>query len=144
MKYVILVSHGQLAAGFYSALSMLAGKDRTDILYQGLEDGMSVDKFGEKFQALIENVSTEDEIILFADILGGSPLTTALNVLADKGMLSRTFALGGMNLPSVLTGILMKDSMNMEDLKKTLLQESVESIKEFALPDADLEHEEDI
>jgi N-acetylgalactosamine PTS system EIIA component len=142
MKYVILVSHGQLASGFYSALSMLAGKDRKDILFQGLEDGMSTDKFSENFKVVIENVTTEDEIILFADIAGGSPLTTALNVLANKGLLSRTFALGGMNLPIVLTGILMKDSMNMEDLKKALLREAGESIKEFKLIDA--EHEEEI
>jgi PTS system N-acetylgalactosamine-specific IIA component len=142
MKYVILVSHGQLAAGFYSALSMLAGKDRKDVMFQGLEDGMSADRFGEVFAAKIENVTTEDEIILFADIIGGSPLTTALNVLASKGMLSITFALGGMNLPSVLTGVLMKDSMSMEYLKKTLLSEAGESIKEFKL--LDTEHEEDI
>lgn len=142
MKYVILVSHGQLAAGFYSALSMLAGKDRKDLLFQGLEDGMSADTFGGNFKADIEKVTTEDEIILFADIIGGSPLTTALNVLQSKGLLQRTFALGGMNLPIILTGILMKDSMDMEDLKNTLVEEAKESIKEFKL--LDTENEEDI
>lgn len=142
MRYVILVSHGQLAAGFYSALSMLAGKDRRDVLFQGLEDGMSADRFGENFKGLIKNITIEDEIILFADIIGGSPLTTALNVLADKEMLSRTFAIGGMNLPSILTGVLMKDTMDMEDFKKILLEQAGESIKEFKL--LDTEHEEDI
>ena len=142
MKYVILVSHGQLAAGFYSALSMLAGKDRKDLLFQGLEDGMSADTFGENFKAAIEKVTTEDEIILFADIIGGSPLTTALNVLQSKGLLQRTFALGGMNFPIILTGILMKDAMDMEDLKNTLVEEAKESIKEFKL--LDTENEEDI
>lgn len=142
MRYVILVSHGQLASGLYNALSMLAGKGRKDVLFQGLEDGMSTDKFGEKFKTVIENVANEDEIILFGDIIGGSPLTTAVNILASKGMLSKTFVLGGMNLPTVLTGILMKDSMSMEELKETLLQTAEESIKEFKLTDT--EQEEDI
>lgn len=142
MKYVILVSHGKLAAGFYSALSMLAGKDRKDVLFQGLEDGMSADKFGENFASTIENFTAEDQIILFADIIGWSPLTTALNVINNKGLLSRTFALGGMNLAMVLTGILMKDSMSLEELKKTLVEEGKEAIKEFKLLDTD--NEEDI
>ncbi|MFL0252041.1 PTS sugar transporter subunit IIA [Clostridium neuense] len=142
MRYVILVSHGQFAAGLYNALTMLAGKGRKDVLFQGLEDGMSTDKFGEKFKAVIEKVTAEDEIILFGDIIGGSPLTTAVNILAGKGMLSKAFVLGGMNLPTVLTGILMKDSMGMEELKETLLQTANESIKEFKLTDT--EQEDDI
>jgi len=142
MKYVILVSHGQLAAGFYSALSMIAGKGRKDVLFQGLADGMGADKFGENFAAMIENITAEDEIILFADIIGGSPLTTSLNLLESKGLLKKTFVVGGMNLPMILEGVLMKDSMGMEEFKETLLRESKEAIKEFKL--SDTEQEEDI
>ncbi|PJI07489.1 MULTISPECIES: PTS sugar transporter subunit IIA [Clostridium] len=142
MRYVILVSHGKFASGLYNALTMLAGKDRKDVLFQGLEDGMSTDKFGEKFKAVIENVTSEDEVILCGDIIGGSPLTTAVNILASKGMLSKAFVLGGMNLPTVLTAILMKDYMSMEELKKTLFETAAESIKEFKLTDTD--QEEDI
>lgn len=141
MKYVILVSHGQFASGLYNALSMLAGKGRNDVLFQGLEDGMSADKFGEKFKAVIENVTSEDEIILFGDIIGGSPLTTAVNVLASREMLSKAFVLGGMNLPIVLTAILMKDSMEREELKKTLFETAEEAIKEFKLVDTEQEEE---
>ncbi|MDD3224500.1 MAG: PTS fructose transporter subunit IIA [Clostridium sp.] len=141
MRYVILVSHGKFASGLYNALSMLAGKSREGIMFQGLEDGMSTDKFGEKFEMLIENITNEDEIILFGDIIGGSPLTTAVNILLGKGLLSKTLVVGGMNLPTVLTTVLMKDSMSMEELKKTLFETAAESIKEFKLLDTE---EEDI
>ncbi|AAK79425.1 PTS system N-acetylgalactosamine-specific IIA component [Clostridium acetobutylicum] len=139
MRYVILVSHGQFASGLYNALSMLAGKDRNDVIFQGLEDGMSTDKFGEEFNTAIENVTSKDEIILFGDIIGGSPLTTAVNILASKEMLSKAFVLGGMNLPVVLTAILMKDSMGIEELKKMLFETAEESIKEFKVVDTDKE-----
>ncbi|MDV3427745.1 MAG: PTS fructose transporter subunit IIA [Bacillota bacterium] len=142
MKYVVLVSHGQLASGFYSALSMIAGKGRKDVLFQGLADGMSAERFGINFAAMIENIKAEDEIILFADIIGGSPLTTALNLLESKGLLQKTYVVGGMNLPMILEGVLMKDSMDMEEFKETLLRESKEAIKEFKL--LDTEQEEDI
>ncbi|SMC23451.1 PTS system, N-acetylgalactosamine-specific IIA component [Clostridium acidisoli DSM 12555] len=141
MRYVILVSHGEFAAGLYNAVSMLAGKGREGVKFQGLEDGMSTDEFGEKFETVIENITNEDEIILFGDIIGGSPLTTAVNILAGKELLSKTLVVGGMNLPTVLTTILMKDSMGKEELKKTLFETAGESIKEFKLIDTG---EEDI
>ena len=43
MKYVLLVSHGMFAPGLHSALNMLAGGGREDILSASLEDGMGSD-----------------------------------------------------------------------------------------------------
>lgn len=144
MKYVVLVSHGTFAPGLHSVLKMLAGGDREDVLSTSLEDGMSADTFGENFQELIKGVEPEDEIILLADIIGGSPLTTALNVLTEKGMLSRTIAFGGMNLPMALTAALTKDAMDNEMLKMSLVSESQGAIKELVLDlDAD-DNDDDI
>ena len=42
MKYVLLVSHGMFAPGLHSALNMLAGGGREDILSASLEDGMEL------------------------------------------------------------------------------------------------------
>ena len=41
------------------------------------------------FKQAVQAVTGEDEIILLADIVGGSPLTTSLNVLADEGKLAK-------------------------------------------------------
>lgn len=139
MKYVVLVSHGTFAPGLHSVLKMLAGGEREDVMSTSLEDGMSADTFGENFKELIKGVKQEDEIILLADIIGGSPLTTALNVLTEKGMLSRTIAFGGMNLPMALTAALTKDALDNELLKMSLVQESQGAIKELVL---DLEAED--
>ena len=99
MKYVVLVSHGTFAQGLHSVLKMLAGGDRADVLSTGMEDGMGADVFAERFKETISPIGDEDEIILLADIIGGSPLTNALDVAAKAGMLDRTRAYGGMNLP---------------------------------------------
>ena len=90
MKYVVLVSHGTFAPGLHSVLKMLAGGEREDILSASMEDGMGADVFTQRFQKAIEAVKQEDEIILLADIIGGSPLTNALDVLSQKGLLGRT------------------------------------------------------
>lgn len=133
MKYVMLVSHGTFAPGLHSVLKMLAGGNREDILSIGLEDGMGADEFKEKFALLAAAVTKEDEILLLADIFGGSPLTAALEVLTEKGMQKQTAAFGGANLPMALTAVLMKDTLDDESLKASLLSESREAVKEVVL-----------
>ncbi|MCI9501779.1 MAG: PTS fructose transporter subunit IIA [Hungatella sp.] len=133
MKYVVLVSHGTFAPGLHSVLKMLAGGEREDILSASMEDGMGADVFTQRFQKAIEAVKQEDEIILLADIIGGSPLTNALDVLSQKGLLGRTRAFGGMNLPMALTASMMKDGMDMDALADGMLQESRNAIQEMEL-----------
>mgnify|MGYP000936267933 FL=1 len=143
MKYVVLVSHGTFAPGLHSVLNMLAGGGREGILGTSLQDGMGADEFAENFGKLVEPIKEEDEIILLADIIGGSPLTTALDVLTKKGLLAKTTAFGGMNLPMALTATLMKDALDTESLKASLVSESRDAIKEMELK-LDDDEEDDI
>ena len=143
MKYVVLVSHGTFAPGLHSVLNMLAGGGREDILSTSLQDGMGADEFAENFGKLVEPIKEEDEIILLADIIGGSPLTTALDVLTKKGLLAKTTAFSGMNLPMALTATLMKDALDTESLKASLVSESRDAIKEMELK-LDDDEEDDI
>lgn len=140
MKYVLLVSHGTLATGLHNALGMLAGEGREDILSLGLENGVSADEFAGKLKAVLQKVTEKDEILLLADLVGGSPLTTAANVIAELSLIDRTVMIGGMNLPLALSAVLMKDSMELSDLKEMLLPEAREELKEFTISK---ENEED-
>lgn len=144
MKYVVLVSHGTFAPGLHSVLKMLAGGNREDVLSTSLEDGMGADTFEEGFKELIAGVTAEDQIILLADIIGGSPLTSALNILAEKGILKNTIAFGGMNLPMALTAAMMKDAVDEETLKTMLIQETRDAVKELVLQLESAEDEDDI
>jgi PTS system N-acetylgalactosamine-specific IIA component len=109
MRYVLLVSHGEFAPGLHKAIEMLAGSAREDVLSTSLKNGMGADEFADNVREVLKDITEEDEIAMFADIVGGSPLTTAANVIAEKGMLDRTVMVGGMNLPLVLSTILTKD-----------------------------------
>ena len=133
MKYVLLVSHGTLAPGLHNALGMLAGEGREDILSLGLENGMGADEFAGKLKLKLAGVTKEDEILLLADLVGGSPLTTAANVIAELDLIDRTVMIGGMNLPLALSAVLMKDSMELSELKEMLLPEAREELKEFTV-----------
>lgn len=138
MKYVILVSHGKFANGLNDALSMLAG-NREDILSVGLENGKSVDEFTALFTEKVKDISTDDEVILLGDIIGGSPLTNATNVLVNKGI--KTVILGGMNLPLALTTVLMKDTVSLDEIADQVLKQARMAMQEFKIVE---ESEEDI
>lgn len=138
MRYVILVSHGKFANGLNDALSMLAG-NREDILSVGLENGKSVDEFVALFTEKVKDISIDDEVILLGDIIGGSPLTNATNVLVNKGI--KTVILGGMNLPLALTTVLMKDTVSLDEIADQVLEQARMAMQEFKIVE---ESEEDI
>lgn len=138
MRYVILVSHGKFANGLNDALSMLAG-NREDILSVGLENGKSVAEFVALFTEKVKDISTDDEVILLGDIIGGSPLTNATNVLVNKGI--KTVILGGMNLPLALTTVLMKDTVSLDEIADQVLEQARMAMQEFKIVE---ESEEDI
>ena len=133
MRYLILVSHGTFAPGLHNTLGMMAGSDREDIRSTSLLDGMDVDTFRANFTELVGDITAEDEIILTADIIGGSPLTTALDVLTEKGLLGKTLAIGGMNLPLVLTAAFADADTPLEELEQELTGEAKDQIKRFDL-----------
>lgn len=141
MKYVVLVSHGMFAPGLHSALDMLAGEGREDILSASLENGMGSDVYAENLRKRLEVVKPEDEILLFGDLVGGSPLTTATNVIAGKDMLKQTVIIGGMNLPLALSAVLMKDGMELRELADMLIPEAREELKEFQVTSEESEDE---
>lgn len=138
MKYVILVSHGEYANGLKNALSMLAG-EREDVISVGLENGKSADEFAIVFNQRISHITSEDNIILLGDLIGGSPLTTAMNVITGKGLMDQTVVIGGMNLPLALTTVLMKDTFENEALVEQVLQEAHGALKEFKIVSQDEE-----
>lgn len=141
MKYVVLVSHGTFAPGLKSVLEMLAGGSREDVLSVGLEEGMSADEFAKNFKEMISSMTLEDEVILLGDIVGGSPLTNAVNELSNAGLLERTTVFGGMNLSMALTAVLAKDELEIADLKSQMMDEAKNSIKEFVI---ETDEEDDI
>ncbi len=141
MKYVVLVSHGTMAPGLHNALKMLAGEGREDIVSTSLENGMSSEIYAENVRKCISGITKEDEIILFADIVGGSPLTTAANVIAEQGLIDKTVMVGGMNLPMVLSAVLTKDDMDSKELIDALLPEAREALKEFYVAEEKSEDE---
>lgn len=123
MKNVILVSHGEFAQGLMSAVLMMSGQ-RDDVFATSLLDGMSTETFRENFISIIQSFTDTEGILLFSDILSGSPFTISLDELDKAGLLQQTMVFSGMNMPMVLTAVLVKDNLEGDLLKETILQEA--------------------
>ena len=128
-----MVSHGTFAPGLHNALGMMAGAGREDILSTSLLDGMDVDTFRENFTELVKGITAEDEILLFADIIGGSPLTNAVSVLEEKGLLPHTVAMGGMSLPLVLGAAFADADTPLAQTAEEIMVDARDQIKVFDL-----------
>ena len=84
-----------------------------------VEDGKPVGKIGDG-----------DSVFLFGDIIGGSPLTNAINVITEAGLLPRTRIFGGVNLPAVLTAALSPEADD-DSLAADVVSEGVAALQEF-------------
>lgn len=142
MFYVLLVSHGEFAPGLHTAVKMIAG-DKDTVLSTSLKDGMGADELAVNVEKLIANITPEDKLVVLADIMGGSPLTTTMNVIAEKGLIANTRAFAGMNLPMALTVVLTGEMLEGEALAETILNETRNAVQEFVVA-VDEDEEEDL
>ncbi len=143
MRYLVLVSHGTLAQGVHSVLKMLMG-EREDVKSTSLQDGMGADEYIANLKELLGTVTPSDEVLLLGDIVGGSPLTNALNVLSELGLLPRTVALGGMNLPMAMTALMGLQTQDMSELAESMVNEARSGARRIAIVQDSEEDEDEI
>lgn len=142
MRYLIFVSHGELASGMCTALTMLVG-ERDDVFHVAFQDGMGLPEFKENVKALIEPITNEDEVIVMADLISGSPLTTTMEALAEQLDLTNVRAIGGMNLPLAVTAIENEDEP-LDETVNAMIECAVEQIRQFSTGADDADDGDDI
>lgn len=74
---VILTGHGQIASGIYSSVKMIAGEFE-NIRVCEFKEGENYEKLDEKLEKAYEDLKTYDNIVVLADIGGGTPFNRAV------------------------------------------------------------------
>ncbi len=147
MKYLIMVSHGRFAEGVKTSLEMFAGDANDHVFALCLHNGKSADDFKQDVEDFLDQhkFKEDDEFIVLADIIGGSPLTTFLNVFSARGYLDRAVVLGGMNFTMALTATVSLDIMDKEAIAKTALSEAKTAVQQYEVPSStDNDDDDDI
>ncbi|AHF19271.1 MAG: PTS fructose transporter subunit IIA [Leuconostoc mesenteroides] len=135
MNYLILVSHGQFSEGLKDALGMFVGDGIKTVKAIGLQSGEDTDHFENRFKSLLSTLEQNSELLILGDIIGGSPLTTVVNVLNQENRLESTIVLGGMNFPMALNAAILKDSSSKNELISNVLREGASALKQFEIND---------
>jgi mannose/fructose-specific phosphotransferase system component IIA len=108
----LLISHGFYAKELKESLKMIAG-DVDDVLYACcLEQHDGPESFTEKLKKAEGKLNQFDEVIVFADIMGGSPCNTAFQYFQSN---PKYQIIAGMNFPMILTALLTPDA-TIDDL----------------------------
>ena len=142
MRYLIVISHGELASGFCNALGMLVG-EREDVLHAAFKDGMGLPEFKENIKSMIAPITADDEVIVMADLISGSPLTTTMEAIAEHIPLTNVRAIGGMNLPLAVTAIENEDEP-LDETVEAMIECAVEQVRMFNTGAGDTEDSDDI
>lgn len=94
---LVLVTHGQLAREFVSALEHIVGpQENVAEVCIGPEDDME-----QRRQEIIDSVAKVDDgdgVVLLTDMFGGTPSNLAISVLAD----GKVEVIAGINLPMLI------------------------------------------
>lgn len=130
MRYLLLVSHGEFAPGLHTALNMLVG-EREDVRHAAFHDGMTQEAFLEEVRQVIDPITPADEVLVLADLMGGSPLTTLMENLDRHCGLEKVRAMGGMNLPMAIAACEAED-MGLDEAAASAMSEAAEQIRAFA------------
>jgi PTS system N-acetylgalactosamine-specific IIA component len=133
MNYVLLVSHGTVAAAMHETLNVFFLGDRKELLHACIEEGMSPDEYVLQVRQVLSVVGEEDTLTVLADLMGGSPLTYASYVISMMGLSDRTEYLCGMNLPMIME-VLDRTNPKPAFGNNGFLQEIRNTIRPFILP----------
>lgn len=115
---VLVATHGEMAKGLFDAIDMICGaQEKFSIV--SLERGQDAECFGEELGEKINELNSDEGVVVLVDLLGATPMNqSALNLYKSD----KVEVITGVNLPMVVTATMERDCFS--DIK-----ELVEKIK---------------
>lgn len=109
MLGILLISHGKMAEGMKDSLSMFFGNDIPQLDTLALRMDSSAVEFGQEIRQKVAELDTGDGVLIFADVLGGTPCNQALQIVNEKVHL-----IVGMNLPMLMELLGIRESQEID------------------------------
>lgn len=102
IRKFLIATHGTFSAGAKSSLDMIIGAVPHVFIIQAYLDEKVV--IEQQIQEVLEQISNEDELVIFSDIMGGS----VTNQLLQHALKPNVHILSGFNLP-LLIDVMLAD-----------------------------------
>lgn len=132
MIEILIVTHGPLADGLVKTSKLIVG-DISSISSIGFELGDDPDELvfsiRKKVQSSLDN---GNQLLIFADLLGGSPSNRIAICLNDLEVTDKVEAIVGINLPMLIEALILSETeKDIEKIKHNCMSSGIEGIKDL-------------
>lgn len=122
----LITGHGDFAIGLNSSLTMIAGElEALEIV--PFQENVDLEGFQNELKAAIDALLDKSEgVVIFTDLLGGSPFRTAMMVASEYDNVE---ILTGTNLPMLLEGTALRFTEDAQKLAEQLVESGKKGIE---------------
>lgn len=135
MKGIVIASHGKMAEGLLDTLSLFVGTpEQVETVCLLASDDVTL--FQDRLKEAINKVDSGDGVVLFCDLLFGTPCNQSALIIRDENYASKVEVVTGMNLGMILeytTSRLQKDTANDIDGLISKAKEGIVNFKKMVL-----------
>lgn len=103
MRKFLITAHGTFSSGIKSSLDIIIGRTENVFVINAYVDSNA--SIEEDLNAVLRNVSADDELIVFTDLLGGS----ITNQVLRYALRENVHVVSGINLPLVIEVMLASE-----------------------------------
>lgn len=137
MISIVMVSHGELAAGLLQTLGLFCGElELIEALVLRMND--NPEEMGKRIQDIYNKQTAKDGMLILTDIPGGSPCNQALRF---SQMHSDVRVVSGLNLMMILDACLKRSVMDLDKLCDEIMQSACQSIQRVEVVNDDFQND---
>ena len=123
MVGIVIATHGSLAEGLKSGIELLVGPQE-QFRAVGLFHGDDPAQFKKSVEDAVQAADTGDGVLCYVDVLGGTPSNVVMQLIESHEIQ----ALAGTNLPMVIQGVFMRETLGLEALASEALKAGGEAV----------------
>ena len=128
MTGIIVTGHGKFPEGILSAISLVAGKpDNTAAV--NFEMGQSSEDLKDSMARAMESLEG-DEVLILADLVGGTPFNTAAALKAERAD-KKIKVIAGVNMAALVEAVFSRTMYGLDELAAALLTAGKEGLRDL-------------
>ncbi|GBD60299.1 PTS sugar transporter subunit IIA [Tetragenococcus halophilus] len=127
---ILILTHGELANGYLSALNLISGEEKQmDSI--GLYHESSIEEYKKNVTHKIKELDEGDGVLIFCDIFGASPYSATAQSYKELKDYVDYRSITGVNLAMVIEAVYCRKNMSLDDLSQHVQKIGKEGIKEL-------------
>lgn len=123
----IVVTHGEFGAYLVEAAEGIVGRQSSGVRVVPTSSRLSVPEIQQKISSALREVSSDDGVVVFTDMPGGTPNNLAFPLIKDA---PRTEMVSGVNLYMLITAFSHRDRLTLGRLVEKIVADGQKSIRD--------------